>query len=71
MKITHQLLRQKNPGYALLITVVFISIALLLLVSVMNWTNSSARQAGTKQSVRPGHGCRGSRDRARYRPNDV
>ena len=31
-------------GYALLMTMIFISVALLLLVSVMNWTNSSARQ---------------------------
>ena len=45
MKITHQLLRQKNPGYALLITVVFIGIALLLLGSVMNWSSSTAKQA--------------------------
>jgi hypothetical protein len=36
--------RQSGQGYVLLITVVFIGIALLLLGSVMNWTNSSAKQ---------------------------
>ncbi len=35
---------RNNKGYALLITIVFIGIALLLLGSVMDWSNSSARQ---------------------------
>jgi hypothetical protein len=37
--------KRSNRGYALLITIVFVGIALLLLGSVMNWTNSSAIQA--------------------------
>jgi len=44
MKQTHKSSQRKNAGYALLITVIFIGIALLLLGSVMNWSNSSARQ---------------------------
>jgi hypothetical protein len=44
MKIAHKLFRQCVQGYALLMTMIFISVALLLLVSVMNWTNSSAKQ---------------------------
>lgn len=44
MKITRQLFQRKNPGYALLITIVFIGIALLLLGSVMDWSNSTAKQ---------------------------
>ena len=44
MKKTHKPSARRNQGYALLITIVFIGIALLLLGSVMNWTNSSARQ---------------------------
>jgi hypothetical protein len=44
MKRTPKPSAHRNQGYALLITIVFIGIALLLLGSVMNWTNSSARQ---------------------------
>ena len=44
MKKTHKASTPRNRGYALLITVVFVGIGLLLLGSVMNWTNSSARQ---------------------------
>ena len=44
MKRTRQSSRRRDQGYALLITIVFIGIALLLLGSVMNWTYSSARQ---------------------------
>ena len=44
MKKTHKPSAHRNQGYALLITIVFVGIALLLLGSVMNWTNSSARQ---------------------------
>ncbi len=44
MKRTRQLFQRKNPGYALLITIVFIGIALLLLGSVMDWSNSTAKQ---------------------------
>jgi hypothetical protein len=44
MKITRKLFQTPLQGYALLMTMVFISVALLLLVSVMNWTNSSAKQ---------------------------
>lgn len=44
MKRTHKPSARRNQGYALLITIVFIGIALLLLGSVMTWTNSSARQ---------------------------
>ncbi|HTQ51565.1 MAG TPA: hypothetical protein VMJ12_12700 [Candidatus Acidoferrales bacterium] len=44
MKKTHKPSTPRNRGYALLITVVFVGIGLLLLGSVMNWTNSSARQ---------------------------
>jgi hypothetical protein len=36
--------KRSDRGYALLITIVFVGIALLLLGSVMNWTNSSAIQ---------------------------
>lgn len=36
--------KRSNRGYALLITIVFVGIALFLLGSVMNWTNSSAIQ---------------------------
>ncbi len=44
MKKTHKPSPHNNKGYALLITVVFIGIALLLLGSVMNWSNGSAKQ---------------------------
>ena len=44
MKIARKLIHPCVQGYALLMTMIFISVALLLLVSVMNWTNSSARQ---------------------------
>jgi hypothetical protein len=44
MKIARKIYQQCVQGYALLMTMIFISVALLLLVSVMNWTNSSARQ---------------------------
>jgi hypothetical protein len=44
MKRTRKPSQRSNKGYALLITVVFIGIALLLLGSVMNWSNSTARQ---------------------------
>lgn len=44
MKIARKIYQQGVQGYALLMTLIFISVALLLLVSVMNWTNSSARQ---------------------------
>ena len=42
MKIARKIYQQCVQGYALLMTLIFISVALLLLVSVMNWTNSSA-----------------------------
>src|ERR1039458_7815297 len=45
MKRTFKQPKRSNRGYALLITIVFIGIALLLLGSMMNWTNSSAIQA--------------------------
>ena len=44
MKKTPPQSRRNNQGYALLITIVFIGIALLLLGSVMDWTNSTAKQ---------------------------
>jgi hypothetical protein len=44
MKIARKIYQQCVQGYALLMTMIFISVALLLLVSVMNWTNSSAKQ---------------------------
>ncbi len=44
MKMTHKNYQPGVQGYALLMTMIFISVALLLLVSVMNWSNSSARQ---------------------------
>ncbi len=44
MKRMHKPSPRKNKGYALVITIVFIGIALLLLGSVMDWTNSSSRQ---------------------------
>ncbi|MGB7768915.1 MAG: hypothetical protein WBN22_08690 [Verrucomicrobiia bacterium] len=44
MKIARKRFQQSARGYALLITVVFIGIALLLLGSVMNWSNSTAKQ---------------------------
>jgi hypothetical protein len=44
MKIARNIYQTYARGYALLMTMIFISVALLLLVSVMNWTNSSARQ---------------------------
>jgi len=44
MKKTHKPSAHSNKGYALLITIVFIGIALLLLGSVMNWTNSTSKQ---------------------------
>jgi hypothetical protein len=48
MKKTSPTSRRNDQGYALLITIVFIGIALLLLGSVMDWTNSTAKQ--TKQN---------------------
>ncbi len=44
MKIARKLFRPCVQGYALLMTMIFIGVALLLLVSVMNWSNSSAKQ---------------------------
>jgi len=44
MKKTFKQSKQSNRGYALLITIIFIGIALLLLGSMMDWTNSSAKQ---------------------------
>jgi hypothetical protein len=44
MKRTFKQTQRSNRGYALLITIVFIGIALLLLGSMMDWTNSSAKQ---------------------------
>lgn len=44
MKITSKPSQRSDQGYALLITVVFIGIALLLLGSVMDWANSTSRQ---------------------------
>jgi len=44
MKKTRKPPQRSDTGYALLITIVFIGIALLLLGSVMDWTNSTARQ---------------------------
>jgi len=44
MRIASNIYQPSVRGYALLMTMIFISVALLLLVSVMNWTNSSARQ---------------------------
>lgn len=44
MKRTHKHPQRNDNGYALLITIVFIGIALLLLGSVMDWGNSTARQ---------------------------
>ena len=44
MKKTLKQFKRSNRGYALLITIVFIGIALLLLGSMMDWTNSSAKQ---------------------------
>ncbi len=45
MKIARNLFQRNHRGYALLITMVFIGIALLLLGSVMDWSNSTAKQA--------------------------
>ncbi len=44
MKKTFKQFKQSNRGYALLITIIFVGIALLLLGSVMNWTNTTAKQ---------------------------
>jgi hypothetical protein len=44
MKNIRKLFQRREKGYALLFTLAFIGVTLLLLVSVMNWTNSSARQ---------------------------
>jgi hypothetical protein len=44
MKGTQKHHPRNDKGYALLYTIVFIGIALLLLGSVMNWTNSTAKQ---------------------------
>jgi hypothetical protein len=44
MKITQKSFPSGSQGYALLITIVFIGIAMLLLGSVMNWSNSAANQ---------------------------
>ena len=44
MKMMFKQSQRSDKGYALLITIVFIGIALLLLGSMMDWTNSSAKQ---------------------------
>jgi len=44
MKIARKIFQQSPRAYALLMTMVFIGIALLLLGSVMDWSNSTARQ---------------------------
>ncbi len=44
MKIIRKLFHRRKEGYALLITIVFIGIALLLLGSVMDWSSATARQ---------------------------
>ena len=51
MKKTRKSSHKANQGYALLITVVFIGIALLLLASVMDWTSSSAKQATMNSQI--------------------
>ena len=45
MKIAGKMFQRNDRGYALLITIVFAGIALLLLGSVMNWSNSTSKQA--------------------------
>jgi hypothetical protein len=45
MKIDRKLFQRSNRGYVLLITMVFIGISLLLLVSFMNWTNTGSKLA--------------------------
>ena len=44
MKIERKLFKGNRRGYALLMTVTFVSIALLLLAGMMNWTSGSALQ---------------------------
>jgi hypothetical protein len=44
MKIAHKIFQPSARGYALLMTLIFIGIALLLLGSVMDWSNSNAKQ---------------------------
>ncbi|MGD1087227.1 MAG: hypothetical protein ABR955_00670 [Verrucomicrobiota bacterium] len=44
MKNIRKTFQRREKGYALLFTLTFIGITLLLLVSVMNWSNSSAKQ---------------------------
>src|SRR5208283_916183 len=46
MQTQHRRSRQSNRGYALILTLVFISVALVLLGSICNWaSNSSALTA--------------------------
>jgi hypothetical protein len=44
VKKTFKQFKRSNGGYALLITIIFVGLALLLLGSVMNWTNTTAKQ---------------------------
>ena len=44
MKITRKIFQPGTRGYALLIVLIFVGVALLLLGSVMDWSNSNARQ---------------------------
>jgi hypothetical protein len=44
MKTTRKQSQRRDQGYILLLTIVFVGIALLLLGSVMNWTNTTAKQ---------------------------
>ena len=44
MQNTRKRFQRRDKGYGLIITIVFVGIALLLLGSMMEWTNSSANQ---------------------------
>ena len=57
MKIERKLFKWSRRGYALLITVTFVSIGLLLLAGIMNWTSGSALQTERNNLYRESTGA--------------
>lgn len=57
MRIARKLLRGKGRGYALLMTIVFIAIALSLLAGMMSWTSGSAVQTQRNNLFRDSTGA--------------
>ncbi len=57
MKIARKMFQGTKRGYALLITVVFIGIALMMLAGIMNWTKGASLQAERNNLYRASTGA--------------